>query len=83
MGAYFVHRLNEAPLRDKITGIRALGLMIGVELKAPDAKRVLMESLERGLLLSAIGDHTLRLVPPLNITQADIDAVMKILAATL
>jgi len=83
MGAYFVHRLNEPPFRDKITDIRALGLMIGVELKAPDAKRVLMVSLERGLLMSAIGDHTLRLVPPLNITQADIDAVMDILGNVL
>ena len=83
MGDYFVHRLNEHPLRDKIADIRALGLMIGVELKAPDAKRVLMESLERGLLMSAIGDHTLRFVPPLNITQSDIDAVMEILAAVV
>ncbi|MGI4788249.1 MAG: acetylornithine transaminase [Janthinobacterium lividum] len=80
MGDYFVHRLNEQPLRDKIADIRALGLMIGVELKAPDAKRVLMEGLEHGLLMSAIGDNTLRFVPPLNITQSDIDAVMDILA---
>ncbi len=83
MGAYFVHRLNEPQFRDKITDIRALGLMIGVELKAPDAKRVLMESLEHGLLLSAIGDHTLRLVPPLNITTTDIDAVMEILGQVM
>ena len=83
MGAYFVSRLNEPPFRGKIADIRALGLMIGVELKAPDAKRVLMDALERGLLLSAIGDHTLRLVPPLNITQGDIDAVMEILAAVV
>jgi len=83
MGAYFVHRLNEPQFRDKIADIRALGLMIGVELKAPDAKRVLMESLERGLLLSAIGDHTLRLVPPLNITTTDIDAVMEILGQVM
>ena len=83
MGAYFVQRLNEPPLRDKIAEVRGLGLMIGVELKAPDAKRVLMESLERGLLLSAIGDHTLRLVPPLNVTQSEIDAALKILAAVV
>ena len=83
MGDYFVHRLNEPPLRDKIADIRALGLMIGVELKAPDARRVLLEALERGLLLSAIGDHTLRLVPPLNITTSDIDAVIEILAAVV
>jgi len=83
MGAYFVHRLNEPHFRSKIADIRALGLMIGVELKAPDAKRVLMECMERGLLMSAIGDHTLRLVPPLNVTQPDIDAVLEILAAVV
>ena len=76
MGAYFVHRLNEPRFRAKVKDIRALGLMIGVELAAPDARRVMLESMERGLLLSAIGDHTLRLVPPLIITQADIDAAL-------
>ncbi len=83
MGAYFVQRLNEPPLQGKIAEIRAMGLMIGVELHAPDARRVLMESLERGLLLSAIGDHTLRLVPPLNVTRSEIDAVLEILAAVV
>ena len=34
MGEYFVHRLNEPALRPKITDIRAVGLMIGVELVA-------------------------------------------------
>ena len=72
-------RLNEAPFRAKLTDIRAVGLMIGIDLAAPDAKRVLMESLEHSLLLSAIGDHTLRIVPPLNVTQADIDEAMTIL----
>ena len=79
MGAYFVHRLNETPFRDKLADIRALGLMIGIELKMPDAKRVLLESMERGLLLSAIGDHTLRIVPPLNVTQTEIDQALAIL----
>ena len=81
MGAYFVHRLNEAPFRSKIADIRAVGLMIGVELAAPDAKRVLSAALENGLLLSAIGDHVLRIVPPLIVTQADIDQAMGVLAA--
>ena len=83
MGAYFVHRLNEAPFRAKIADIRAVGLMIGVELAAPDAKRVLNAALEHGLLLSAIGDHVLRIVPPLIVTQADIDQAMDVLAAVL
>ena len=83
MGAYFMQRLSEPPLQSKIAEVRGLGLMIGIELKAPDAKRVLMECLERGLLMSAIGDHTLRLVPPLNVTQSEIDAALAILAAVM
>ena len=83
MGAYFVHRLNEKPFRDKLSDIRALGLMIGIELKLPDAKRVLLGAMERGLLMSAIGDHTLRIVPPLNVTQTEIDQALAILAAVV
>jgi len=83
MGAYFVHRLNEPRFRAKIADIRAVGLMIGIELAAPDAKRVLDAAMSRGLLMSAIGDHVLRFVPPLIITQADIDEAIAILADVL
>ena len=83
MGEYLVHRLNEPVLRDKIADIRAVGLMIGVELREPIAKRVQKDALERGLILNAIGDTVLRLLPPLIITQADIDRAMEILKAVL
>ena len=83
MGEYFVHRLNEPALRPKIKDIRAVGLMLGVELVQPDARRVLRESLERGLIVNAVGDHTLRLLPPLIITKEDIDEAMDILSTAL
>ncbi|MEO7715610.1 MAG: acetylornithine transaminase [Capsulimonas sp.] len=83
MGAYFVHRLNEAPLRGKIKEIRALGLLIGVELVAPDARRVLMEALDQGLIINAVGDHILRLLPPLVITKEDVDRAVEILSAII
>ena len=83
MGEYFVHRLNEPSLRPKIKDIRAVGLMLGVELVQPDAKRVLRESLERGLILNAVGDHILRLLPPLIITKEDVDQAVEVLAAVL
>ena len=57
--------------------------MLGVELAAPDAKRVLRESLERGLILNAVGDHTLRLLPPLIITKDDVDQAMNVLMAVI
>ncbi len=83
MGAYFIHRLNEPALRGKIRDIRGLGLMIGVSLAAPDAKRVQAEALARGLILNAIGDDILRFLPPLVITQSDIDQAMDVLLAVL
>ncbi len=83
MGAYFVHRLNEKRFAGKIADIRAVGLMVGIELAAPDAKRVLTEAMGRGLLMSAIGDHILRLVPPLIITQSDVDEAIDVLAAVV
>jgi acetylornithine/N-succinyldiaminopimelate aminotransferase len=83
MGEYFVHRLNEPPLRAKIKDIRAIGLMLGVELAQPDARRVMRECLERGLILNAIGDSTLRFLPPLIITKADIDQAVETLMAVV
>ena len=83
MGAYLVHRLSEPRFAGKIADLRAVGLMIGIELAAPDAKRVLTEAMGHGLLMSAIGDHILRLVPPLIITQPDVDEAVDILAAVV
>ena len=83
MGAYFVHRLTAPRFRGKIADLRAVGLMIGIELSAPSAKRVVSETLSRGLILNAIGDHILRLLPPLIITQADIDQALDVLGAVI
>ncbi len=83
MGAYFMHRLGEPALRDKVSDIRGMGLMIGVTLTAPDAKRVQTEARERGLILNAIGDDILRFLPPLIITQGDVDEAMSVLLSVL
>jgi len=58
-------------------------LMIGVTLTAPDAKRVQTEARERGLILNAIGDDILRFLPPLIITQGDVDEAMSVLLSVL
>ena len=81
MGAYFTERLRS--LGDKLSDIRALGLMVGVDLTEPDAKRVQSEALRRGLIVNAIGDHTLRFLPPLIVKQPDIDRAISILASVV
>ncbi len=83
VGAYFAHRLQELAQTGKITDIRAAGLMVGVTLAAGDAKRVQADALSRGLIINAIGDTILRFLPPLIITQADVDRAIDVLTAVL
>lgn len=55
----------------KIRAVRGRGLMWGVDVTDP-AKDVVGRALEKGLILVSAGDHTLRLLPPLVITRADL-----------
>lgn len=68
-----------------VTGeVRGKGLMIGVDIIAP-AKALDIEKrlLEAGLTTSTAGANTLRIVPPLNISQKEIDAGLSILKSVL
>lgn len=57
--------------------VRGLGLMLGVELKVPGSK-FLTECQKRGVLVNVIGDKVLRLLPPLVITDAEIDEALHV-----
>ena len=62
---------------------RGLGLMIGIEVKPPHSNKELAARLARnGLLVLTAGD-ALRLLPPLTITQAELDRGLEILKQTL
>ena len=62
----------------KILFAKQLGLMIGVDTKY-EIKGLLRELLKNGMLATQAGKNTLRLTPPLNISNAEIDeAVEKI-----
>ena len=56
-----------------IREVRGLGLMIGVELAFP-AKAVWEELLHRGFICNLSHEVVLRLLPALNIPEADLDA---------
>ncbi|HBD68852.1 MAG TPA: aspartate aminotransferase family protein [Treponema sp.] len=61
-----------------ITDIRGLGLMTGVEING-DPLAIEKQCLEAGLLFSTAGTNVLRLVPPLNISDAEIKQGLAIL----
>lgn len=93
VGDYFLGRLRELQSRfDCIGDVRGKGLMLGVELvedrttKVPAGKlcgAVITRAYQNGLLLMSCGQSTIRFMPPLMITKADVDEALTILVASL
>ena len=77
MGDYFSEKLKELPF---VKEVRHQGLLVGVEFESNvDAVEVKHEALHRHLLITAIGSSTIRMVPPLIITEEDCDKAVDIL----
>lgn len=77
VGNYFIAQLNQWKTQSSaITEVRGRGLIVGVTLAKPIARKVLLTALEEGLVLNAVGDSYLRFLPPLTITKADVDLAM-------
>ncbi len=81
VGAYFLERLRAIDAA-KIREVRGLGLMLGVELKEKSAPS-LRALMERGVLALAAGTTVLRFLPPLIITQEEVDTVVTQVAEVL
>ena len=62
---------------------RGIGLMQAVNVKHDLAPVIVQQALEHGLLMNALGTSTLRIVPPLNITKADVDEATDLLDKAL
>jgi acetylornithine/N-succinyldiaminopimelate aminotransferase len=54
--------------------VRGLGLMQAVQFEDPRAKAFQQSCLEAGLVVNAVDDHTIRAVPPLIISAAQIES---------
>ena len=81
MGDYFCDKLKTLP---HVKEVRYQGLLIGVEfdqsIKGVDVKH---GCLERKLLITAIGEHIIRMVPPLIVTKEDCDKAFGIIEETV
>lgn len=60
--------------------VRGRGLMQAIEFEEPRAKPLQQACLDAGLVVNAVDDHTVRFVPPLIITAAEIDRAHSILS---
>lgn len=74
----------EALAHPSIATLRVVGLMVGIELQAGlsalDAVKALMAA---GLLTIPAGERVIRLLPPLNVTPAEIDEAVRKIAEHL
>jgi acetylornithine/LysW-gamma-L-lysine aminotransferase len=77
MGKIFIEGLEKLKENHPIIReVRGKGLMIGVELKF-EVKDVLMNLIEKGVLMLYSGRNILRILPPLVITEEDITKVLQ------
>jgi acetylornithine/N-succinyldiaminopimelate aminotransferase len=65
-----------------ITNVEGLGLMIGVEVTI-NARDIVHDLIKRGILANATSERMLRFVPPLVVTQAEIDRVVLLLGEVI
>jgi len=78
-GRYLTAHLNELRKRHAcITEVRGIGLMIGMGLDRPGGD-IVKAGHARGLLLNVTQDTVMRFVPPLTISEAQIDEMVTIL----
>lgn len=78
-------------LRDSVTAlghpkvgqVRGVGLLLGIVLTEPIAPRVQQAAQDAGFLVNAIAPDTIRLAPPLILSEEEADALVRALPAVL
>ncbi|MEH7392807.1 aspartate aminotransferase family protein [Bacillus sp. JJ1503] len=94
MGRYAVEKLEQMKDRHSVIGsVRAVGLMIGIEIIHPKTGepngegllKILDLALEKGVLFYLCGNHSevIRMIPPLTVTKEQIDKGLRILDESL
>jgi acetylornithine/succinyldiaminopimelate/putrescine aminotransferase len=67
-----------------VVDVRGRGLMLGVELaEGLDAKAIYADLIDHGLIVNAVTPTTLRLVPPITVTDEEIDEAVALIVASL
>ena len=79
-GAHLAERLAALP---HVTEVRGHGLMRGIQLDVPIATPLVNRGIEVGLVLNHIGDSILRFLPPLVVSEAQIDEMCDKLAVLI
>jgi acetylornithine/N-succinyldiaminopimelate aminotransferase len=82
-GLRLSQRLEALSARHGLGGIRGRGLLLGLGLESRDGADIVARAHRAGLLLNAPRRDTLRFMPPLNVTDGEIDEMIQILDRVL
>jgi len=83
VGEYFMGKLVEMSSRYSfVREVRGMGLILGLEL-AVDGRQIVSRCQDNGLLINCVNNSVLRFLPPLIITEGDVDQATGILERIL
>jgi len=84
VGQYFTGKLEQLGQKFQfITDVRGCGLLIAIEFSSDIAGSIVKACLDKGLLVNRVKPNTLRFMPPLTITNSEVDEVADILGEVL
>ena len=80
MGAYIIEQLRALQAKhDVIQTIRGVGLMTAFDLKRDVAPALVRAAMAEGVILNYTSAKTVRMIPPLIISKADVDEAMAVI----
>ncbi len=83
LGKYLLGKLSELKEKNKlVSDVRGKGLMLGIELSIP-GKEIVKECASRGVLLNCTAETFIRFLPPLTVTEEEIDTGINVLDGVL
>lgn len=82
--SFLVNELEALTIKysQSISSVHGLGLMLGVKCMGENTK-LLLKLREHGLLVGKSGDNMIRLLPPLNVSQAELERALTIIETVL
>ncbi|WP_049981599.1 aminotransferase class III-fold pyridoxal phosphate-dependent enzyme [Halolamina rubra] len=82
-GRQFQELMRDADL-DGVTSVRGKGLMLGLDFESKDLRDDIVDAaFARGLLLLACGKQTIRVLPPMDVTEREIELGAELLTAAI
>jgi len=80
---YLTGALKALSTKHGLGEVRGRGLLQALDLRAPIGSAIVEKARDKGVLLNSPRPDTLRFMPALNVTRAEIDAMVEVLDATL